>query len=102
MNDIETVISCPLGSKCREVKDGKIHQCAWYVKLAGTNPNTGETTDESGCGIHWLPVLMVENSMRQLNTATAIDDFKNEMVEANKSSQQVMLAATQLRLIGND
>ena len=102
MSDIETIVSCPLGHKCREIKDGAIHQCAWHVGIEGTNPNTGEKTKEWGCAMTWFPIMMVENSMHQMNTATAVDSFKNEMVEANKASHQVMLAATQLRLIGND
>jgi len=46
MSEIKTVLTCPLGAKCEEIKDGAIHRCAWYTKLAGTNPNTGESMDE--------------------------------------------------------
>lgn len=55
---IETVLTCPLGSKCEEVRDGKIHRCAWFVTLAGQNPQTGEQMDEKGCSLTWLPVLL--------------------------------------------
>ena len=43
---IETVLTCPLGSQCEEVKGGKLHKCAWLITLAGRNPQTGEMMDE--------------------------------------------------------
>ena len=48
---IETVTTCPLGSKCEEIKDNKILRCAWSIELAGINPNTGEPVPERGCAI---------------------------------------------------
>lgn len=77
--NIETVLTCPLGSKCEEVRDGKIHRCAWFTQLAGVNPNTGEKTDEKACAIGWLPVLLVENSMQQRSTSAAVESFRNEV-----------------------
>ena len=88
--EIKTILTCPLGSKCEEIKDGAIHKCAWYTKLAGTNPNTGEVMDEFGCAITWLPMLLIENSMQQRSTSSAVESFRNEMVEANTVSQQLL------------
>ena len=96
--EIKTVLTCPLGAKCEEIKDGTIHRCAWYTKLAGTNPNTGEVIDEHGCAIAWLPVLMIENSMQQRSTSAAVESFRNEMTSANQTSQQLLLA-TQGKLL---
>jgi len=79
---VETVLSCPLGSKCEEIRDGKLYRCAWFTQLAGRNPNTGEEVNERGCAITWLPVLLVENSMQQRGTGAAIENFRNEMVRA--------------------
>ena len=88
--DIKTVLTCPLGSKCEEVKDGAIHRCAWYITLAGTNPNTGDKVDEKGCAMAWLPMLMIENSMQQRSTSAAVESFRNEMTNANQSSQLLL------------
>jgi hypothetical protein len=96
--EIKTVLTCPLGAKCEEIKDGAIHRCAWYTKLAGTNPNTGEVLDEHGCAIAWLPMLMIENSMQQRSTSAAVESFRNEMTSANQTSQQLLLA-TQGKLL---
>ena len=88
--EIKTVLTCPLGAKCEEIKDGAIHRCAWYTKLAGTNPNTGESVDEHGCAMYWLPMLMIENSMQQRSTSAAVESFRNEMTSANQSSQLLL------------
>ena len=97
--EIKTILTCPLGSTCTEIKDGAIHRCAWYTKLAGTNPNTGETVDEHGCAMSWLPMLMIENSMQQRSTSAAVESFRNETVQANQTTQQIMLAQRDPRLL---
>lgn len=90
--DNKTILTCPLGSKCEEIRDNQMHRCIWFTKLAGTNPNTGETIDEHGCAIAWLPVLLVENSRQQMSTSAAVESFRNEMVDANQASRQVFLS----------
>ena len=30
----------------------------------GNNPNTGEPTEEWGCSMAWLPILMIENAQQ--------------------------------------
>ena len=97
--EIKTVLVCPLGAKCEEIKDGAIHRCAWYTKLAGTNPNTGEQTDEQGCAMSWMPMLLIENSMQQRSTSAAVESFRNEMTSANQTSQQILLAQVQQGLL---
>ena len=88
--EIKTVLTCPLGVKCEEIKDGAIHRCAWFQTLAGTNPNTGEQVDEKSCAIAWLPMLMIENSMQQRSTSAAVESFRNETMQANQSSQLLL------------
>lgn len=81
--ELKTVLSCPLGHKCEEARDGEIHRCAWFVKLAGQNPTTGEQVDEQGCAMSWMPVLLVENARVSRGTSTAIETFRNAVVEDN-------------------
>ena len=97
--EIKTILTCPLGSSCEEIKDGAIHRCAWYTKLAGTNPNTGEVMDEHGCAMSWIPMLLIENSMQQRSTSAAVESFRNEMTTANQTSQQILLAQVQQGLL---
>lgn len=88
---IEAKPNCPLNNfePCKQL------DCAWFLKIRGTNPNTGEEVDEWGCSIAWLPVLMIENSQQQRQTGAAVESFRNEMVKANEVGQQVLLATIQ-------
>lgn len=88
--DIKAKLSCPLGSKCEEIKDNSMHRCAWFIQLAGTNPTTGESVDERGCAMSWIPILMIENSAQQRSTASAIESFRNEV--AATSSAPILFA----------
>ena len=88
---IPIVISCPLGAKCEEVKAGAIHRCAWYVHVRGKDKNTNEDLDEWRCSMNWLPTLLIENTFFQRGTVETLGSFRNEMVEANKISQKIML-----------
>lgn len=92
MNEIKTILTCPLGHKCEEVKDNAIHRCAWYTKLVGKNPNTGAEMDEWGCNMHWMPVLLVENAGAIRSHAAATESFRNEVVQANAATQQLYAA----------
>lgn len=80
--------NCPLNSfePCKEL------DCAWFMKVAGTDPNTGKDVEDWGCAMAWLPVLLIENSQMQRQTGAAVESFRNEMVKANDVSQQVLLA----------
>jgi hypothetical protein len=101
---IEAKSNCPLdGFKpCRQL------ECAWFMKIAGTNPNTGKDVEEWGCAMAWMPMLMIENSQQQRGTSAAVESFRNEMVKNNEVGQRVLLAAagvpqqTQKMILEND
>lgn len=86
---IKSKENCPLdGFKpCRQL------ECAWFIKIAGTNPNTGREVEEWGCSMAWMPMLMIENSQQQRSTSAAVESFRNEMVKNNEVGQRVLLAA---------
>lgn len=90
--ELKTVLTCPLGSKCEEAKEGSIHRCAWFVQLAGQNPTTGEQVDERGCAMSWLPVLLVENARVTRGTSAAVESFRNDMVRSNELGVQAIAA----------
>lgn len=83
---------CPLNNfePCQELK------CAWFTQLRGKDPQSEKDIDEWGCAISWLPVLLVENSQMQRQTGSAVESFRNKMIEANENSQKILLATTQL------
>lgn len=86
---IEAKANCPLdGFKpCRQL------ECAWFMKVAGSNPNTGKEVEEWGCSMAWLPIMVLENSQMQRQTGAAVESFRNEMVKSNEVGQRVLLAA---------
>ena len=84
---------CPLIKKdCVE------HKCAWYTHIAGQDPNTGKQVDHWSCAIQWMPMLMIENSQQQRSTSSAVESFRNEMVKANESNQQMLDAVGNMYL----
>lgn len=93
---IEPKSNCPLHrfEPCKQL------DCAWFLKLRGQNPNTGEDVDEWGCAVAWLPVLLIENAQMSRQTGAAVESFRNEMVRANESSQQLLLAAARKAIGG--
>jgi hypothetical protein len=82
---IEPGTFCPLLKK-----DCIQNKCAWFIKVVGTDKNTGKEVDEWGCTVSWLPVLMIENSSEQRQTGAAVESFRNEMVKANKTNTDVL------------
>lgn len=88
---IEPKNGCPLNSfePCKQL------ECAWFIQVRGTNPNTGKEVDEWACSMAWLPMLLIENSQQQRQTGAAVESFRNEMVRANETSQQVLIATVQ-------
>jgi len=84
---IESKPNCPLDSfkPCRQL------DCAWFMKVVGTNPNTGAEIDEWGCAVAWMPILLIENSQQQRQTGAAVESFRNEMVQSNIETAKVLL-----------
>ena len=84
--------NCPMDNfnPCRQLK------CAWFMKVAGTNPNTGKEIEDWACSMAWIPIMLIENSRQQRSTGAAVESFRNEMVKNNEVGQRVLLAATGL------
>lgn len=83
---IEPSANCPLNSfePCKKLG------CAWFLKIAGTEPNTGKEVEDWGCAVAWLPILLIENAQVSRQSGAAIESFRNAMVSAN---QQVLAHA---------
>lgn len=87
--DIQEEITCPLGHKCVEAKDGKLHRCAWHVKMAGVD-QSGKRHDEWNCAIAWQPLLMVEMSSSGRSTAAAVESLRNETVKRQDAALKMV------------
>jgi len=78
---------CPLiRKKCVE------HKCAWYTQVRGLNPNTGQEIDRWDCAVSWMPMMTVEVAQKSVQTAAAVESFRNEVVDANTINQQIYLS----------
>jgi hypothetical protein len=66
-------------------------QCSWFTKVQGFDTNTGKQVEDYQCAIAWMPMLLIENSGQQRQTGAAVESFRNEMVKANETSQQILL-----------
>lgn len=75
------------------------HECAWYIHIRGTHPQTGAEVDQFDCSMVMQPLLLIENSQQQRQTGAAVESFRNEMVKANQVSQQILLAAAKPQLL---
>jgi len=85
---------CPLIKKdCIGLK------CAWYMQMRGTNPNTGEPVDEWGCAVTWMPFMAVEIAQKSNQTGAAVESFRNEVVRANQSNQQLYIQALNQQIL---
>lgn len=63
----------------------------WFIQLRGTHPQTGEPVDQWDCTMVIQPLLMIENSQQQRQTGAAVESFRNEMVNSNFTTQQLLL-----------
>ena len=79
---LEVKQNCSLDSfnPCRKF------DCAWFMKIAGKNPNTGEPTEEWGCAMACLPIQIIENAQQLRSTGVTVKSFRNGMVSANQEN----------------
>ena len=83
---IEQGTFCPLiQGPCKKL------ECAWFTRVAGTNPNTGEPVEEWNCAVTLMPMLQIETSQSMRGTQAATESFRNEVVKANKENQQLYI-----------
>lgn len=85
---LEVKDNCPLNA----FKPCKKLNCAWFMQIQGTDPNTGEKLNDWGCSMAWLPKLMIENAMHTRHTGSAVESFRNEMVKGNQDFLQMITA----------
>lgn len=99
---METVLECPLGAKCESAgKDGKLHRCIWYMKMAGRAAD-GTVYDQWNCAMVWMPILMVENSAAVRSTAAAVESLRNETVVRQDAAMNLLRGNVNAKEITNN
>ena len=76
---MEVELTCPLGSKCEEIKDNKLYRCAWYTKMRGTD-SQGNDHNSWKCSLAWMPILLTEVSGTNRGQTAAIESLRNETI----------------------
>jgi len=95
---IETVLTCPLGHSCEEIKGEKLHRCAWLTTLAGKNPQTGESIDEKACAMSWIPLMQVEVAQANRGVHEAVVSLREESIKRQDQFIGMALEARGARL----
>jgi len=82
------------GTFCPLIKKDCIKEkCAWFMRVRGTNPNTGEPIDEAACAVAWMPYMAMDITQKTNQAGAAVESFRNEVVKANQSNQQLYIKA---------
>jgi len=71
--------------------------CAWFVQMRGTDPNSGKEVDDYACAMAWTPMLLIENAAQSRQTGAAVESFRNEMVKGAQESQKLLLASMEIQ-----
>lgn len=87
---METRLTCPLGHKCEEAKDGYVERCAWYTEMEGQDAS-GNNHKDWRCAIAWFPILQVEMSQSSRGVAASVQSLRNETTKR----QDAALSAVQ-------
>jgi hypothetical protein len=84
---------CPLvQGECKQL------ECAWFTKVVGSNPNTGQEVDEWNCAVALLPMLVIEGAKESRQTGAAVESFRNETVNSGAAMMGLIASAAQNRL----
>ena len=81
---IESVRTCPLGSQCERVVEGKVEICMWQVEIQGKNPQTGQDMHRKDCAMAILPILLVQATEASRQIASSTDSARNVIYEGLK------------------
>lgn len=80
-------LQCPLH---KQAMDQVCHTCPWWQQVRGKHPQSLEEIDRWDCAIAFLPLLLIENSQRQMQTAASVDKVATEMQKTDQQSSAVI------------
>lgn len=67
-----------------------VHDCELYINVQGKDPQNGNTLDNWGCSIRWMPTLQIDTARQGHSTAAAVESFRNEMARQNNAGQAIV------------
>lgn len=72
------------------------HKCPLWIKILGKDPQSDETIEGWDCSWALLPIMLIENAQMQRHTGAAVESFRNETLNSNERTMQVMARAVQV------
>lgn len=69
--------------------------CPKWVKLRGTNPQTGVEVDEEACADTWMPILLVEVSQKLVRLDATMESARNQAAADGVTVTKALLAVGQ-------
>ena len=85
-------MKCPFNCFDPCVKDA----CAMYVRINGTDPNTGVQVNKGACALAWQPTIQIEGNQMAREQGAAIESLRNRIEETNQMTSQVVLGVRDL------
>lgn len=72
------------------------HKCPLWIKIAGKHPQSEDILESWDCSWALLPIMLIENAQMQRHTGAAVESFRNETLNSNERTMQVMARAVQV------
>ena len=88
---LERLTTCPLGSTCEKIVEGKIRTCAWYMTIKGTDTQTGEQVDKQMCAIVAQALLVMDNTKATYGQTQAQTNLAGILLNGKENSDNTKL-----------
>ena len=89
--NIDPILTCPLGSKCEEIRDNTFYRCAWYIEIAGKNPQSEDIIHEKKCALAWTPILLIENAQMARGVNESVASLRDETLKRQDQAIAAMV-----------
>ena len=90
----DVIFKCPLGEKCKEIKDNKEYRCRAFVRITGEDPQDPSIKyDEVRCSIfEWLPILLMNIDKGIRGTTESVVSMRDESVQRQDFFNSLMVS----------
>ena len=78
---------------------GERTTCGWFIKLSGTNPQTGEKMDDPGCSVPFFAIIQLEGNQHLRQAIASMDKIATEVNRQHMTFIGAMTPEAQKRLL---
>ena len=68
------------------------HTCPLWMKITGTDPQSGLSYDRWNCSMFWSTYLQIESSQRINQVGAAVESARNEAMKSADTTAQILAA----------